>query len=90
MIPFNTRRSSKIHCVYSQVFSLNATTWFRGSASEPTELQALPAELPYKQDSELDWREAETRKQYLHRQEPGNERFYSGDPREASYFPPIL
>ena len=65
-------------------FSLNATAWFRGSASEPTEMLALPAELQCKQDSELDMREAEPQKQYVPRQEPGNEPFYGGDPREVS------
>ena len=42
---------------------------------EPTELQALPAELLCKQDSELDMREAEPQMQYVTRQEPGNEPF---------------
>ena len=60
-------------------FSLIATAWLRGSASEPTELQALPAELTCKQDSELDMREAEPRKQYVPRQEPGNETCCVGD-----------
>ena len=47
-------------------------------------MQALPAKLPCKQDSELDKREAEPRQQCVPRQEPGNERFYGGDQRDVS------
>ena len=38
---------------------MNTTAWYRGSASVPTEFQALPVELPCKHESELDMREAE-------------------------------
>ena len=51
----------------------NCHRWFRGSASEPTELQAPPAEVS--QDLNLLPRldEAEPRRQRVPRREPGNE-----------------
>ena len=51
-----------------------------GSALEPNELQALPAELSI--DRRL--REAETPRQCVPRQEPGNERVRGGVQREVS------
>ena len=65
---------------------MNTTTWFPGSAWEPNELQALPAELWF--DSRL--REAEPPRQCVPRQEPGNERVSGGDQREVSLILAIL
>jgi len=59
-------------------FSLFATVWFVwfwGSALEPTELQALPAETGDDPDPCLEGNEAEPRKQCVPKQEPGNELF---------------
>ncbi len=63
-------------------YSPNTTFWFPGSALEPNELQALPAELSL--DRRI--REAEPPGQCVPRHEPGNERVHGGDWREVSKF----
>ena len=65
---------------------VNTTFWFPGSAWEPNELQALPAELLF--DRRL--REAEPPRQRVPRQEPGNERVRGGVQREVSFFSTTL
>ncbi len=57
------------------------TNWFPGSAWEPNELQALPAEAP----TEMRMQEAEPRRQRVPRHEPGNECFSGGDQREVLF-----
>ena len=47
--------------------------WFRGSAWEPNEVQALPAGRRHDVDHLPRRDEAEPRKQCVPRQEPGNE-----------------
>ncbi len=60
----------------------NFTLWFPGSAWEPKELQALPAEASLIPRT----REAEPPRQCVPRQEPGNERVRGGVEREVSDF----
>ncbi len=64
----------------------NATIWFRGSASEPTVTQALPADMTMVREWQHTLHEAEPPKQCVPRQEPGNECFRGGDQREVSLF----
>ncbi len=60
----------------------SSTTWFPGSAWEPKELQALPADASLVPKAQ----EAEPPRQCVPRQEPGNERVRGGVKREVSFF----
>ena len=65
-------------------FSLIATDWFKGSALEPTDLQALPAELPSTHVSLVLRSEAEPREQCVPRRSPGTRNSTGGVSREVS------
>ena len=62
------------------------TDWFRGSALEPTDLQALPAESSSIRVSLSLRSEAKPRGQCVPRQSPETRKFTGGVSREVSFF----
>ena len=77
-----TKRNRKV--AKKEHFSPIATNWFQGSALEPTDLQALPAESSSIRVSLALRNEAEPREQYVPRQSPGTRNFNGGVSREVA------